>query len=93
MGGCPVRTDVPAVDPQQDCSMNDLSKILIFLGLGITAVGAVIYVLSRLGFRGLPGDIQYESENVRFYFPIVTCIVLSVLLTLGMWLWRYFTQR
>jgi hypothetical protein len=56
-------------------------------------VGAVVWGLGRAGFRGLPGDVRYESGNVRFYFPVVSCIVLSVILTALMWLWQWLGRR
>jgi hypothetical protein len=56
-------------------------------------VGAIVWALGRTGFHGLPGDVRYEGRNVRFYFPIVSCIVLSVLLTLGMWVWQWLRSR
>jgi hypothetical protein len=70
--------------------MVEAGKILIIVGLVATAIGAAVWALGRAGFRGLPGDVAYEGKNVQFYFPIVSCIVLSVILTLGMWLWRWF---
>jgi hypothetical protein len=63
--------------------------MLVIVGLVIAGIGLVwVFVpnLPRLG--RLPGDIVIERENGRFYFPIVTCIVLSVLLSLVMWLIR-----
>lgn len=73
--------------------MLDVGRWLILAGLGVTVLGLAVYGLGRAGFRGLPGDIRYESDSFRFYFPIVTCIVLSVLLTLGAWIWRWFSGR
>lgn len=73
--------------------MIPMGKLIIVLGVAMVIIGAAIWALGRLGFRGLPGDIRYESENVRFYFPIVSCIVLSVILTLGMWLWHRLSQK
>jgi hypothetical protein len=70
--------------------MTDVGKMLVFFGLLLTAVGILVWLLGRIGFRGLPGDIRYQGQHVQFYFPIVTCIVLSILLTLAMWLWRWF---
>jgi hypothetical protein len=70
--------------------MTEIGKVLVLLGVALAAVGGVVYLLGRAGFRGLPGDISYESPHVRVYFPIVTCLVLSAVLTLGMWLWRWF---
>jgi hypothetical protein len=69
--------------------MTDLGKVLVLLGVALAAAGGIVYLLGRTGFRGLPGDVSYESPNVRVYFPIVTCLVLSAILTLGMWLWRW----
>lgn len=69
--------------------MTDLGKILVLLGLGVAVIGGIVYLLGRSGFRGLPGDISYQSPHVRVYFPIVTCLLLSAALTLGMWLWRW----
>jgi Protein of unknown function (DUF2905) len=62
---------------------------LVIIGLviaGIGLIGVLAPSLPRLG--RLPGDIVIERENSRFYFPIVTCIVISVVLSLVMWLIR-----
>jgi hypothetical protein len=72
--------------------MTDLGKIMIVVGIGIAVLGAIVWALGRSGFRGLPGDVAYQGEHVRVYFPIVSCIVLSVLLTLGMWIWRWINR-
>lgn len=73
--------------------MANAGKLLFVVGLLIAAGGAVVWALGRAGFRGLPGDVRYESGNVRFYFPVVTCIVLSVILTALMWLWQWIGRR
>ena len=65
--------------------MTDIGRLIIFAGLVLAAIGAVVFALGKLGFRGLPGDIRYEGESTRFYFPIVACIVISILMTLGAW--------
>ncbi|HWB52558.1 MAG TPA: DUF2905 domain-containing protein [Tepidisphaeraceae bacterium] len=70
-----------------------MGKWLLLLGIAVAVIGALLMGLGRLGFRGLPGDISYKSEHVQFYFPIVTCIVLSVLLTVGMWLWHWLAGK
>lgn len=63
-----------------------LAKTLILVGLSITAAGVLLWLapkipgLDRLG--RLPGDIRIERENVQIYFPWVTCLLLSLLLTL-----------
>ncbi|MDX1566502.1 MAG: DUF2905 family protein [Longimicrobiales bacterium] len=66
--------------------MTDVGRILVFAGLVLLAVGLLVWGLGRVGFRGLPGDIRYESENVRIYFPVVTMLVLSVLLSVVVWI-------
>ena len=72
--------------------MSQAGKIILFLGLGLAALGAVIWALGRLGFRGLPGDIRYESQNVKIYIPIVTCLVASVVLSVIYWVVRAFMK-
>lgn len=59
-------------------------KFIIFLGIGIITVGLIIYFFgNKLNWIGrLPGDIRIEKENFRFYFPVTTMILASVLLTL-----------
>jgi hypothetical protein len=73
--------------------MIDIGKGLIVLGCALALIGVIVWTLGRAGFRGLPGDISYQSQNVRFYFPIVSCIVISILLTAGIWLWRWLSGR
>ncbi len=68
--------------------MTQIGKVILVLGVGLILVGAVVWVLGKLGFRGLPGDIRYESDRVKFYFPLVTCLVISVVLSVGVWLVR-----
>lgn len=73
--------------------MSEVGKYLILAGLLLALAGAAVWGLGRIGFRGLPGDLRYETDHVRVYFPIVTCIVLSVLLSAVMWLWQWFSRR
>ncbi len=67
-------------------------KLIIFIGFGIIVVGAIIYFFGdKLNFIGnLPGDIRIEKENFRFYFPITTMLLLSLLFNLIMRAVRYF---
>ena len=62
---------------------------MIIAGLLLAAIGVVVWLLARAGFRGLPGDIVYHSDNVRIYAPIVSCLVLSLLITALTWLWQW----
>lgn len=67
--------------------------ILIGMGLLLTVVGLVWLVAPTIPWLGrLPGDIAIERENFRFYFPVATCILLSLLLTGVLWLVRYFSR-
>ncbi|HYE20569.1 MAG TPA: DUF2905 domain-containing protein [Tepidisphaeraceae bacterium] len=73
--------------------MAEMGKLLVFSGLLIALAGAAVWCLARRGFHGLPGDIRYETEHVRVYFPVVTCLVLSAALTGLMWLWHRLIRR
>ncbi|MCC6423205.1 MAG: DUF2905 domain-containing protein [Phycisphaerales bacterium] len=73
--------------------MAELGKWLMVTGVVLAVVGVVVWGLGRSGFQGLLGDIRIEGEHGRFYFPIVTCIVLSILLTGLLWIWRWFNGR
>ncbi|HTW94095.1 MAG TPA: DUF2905 domain-containing protein [Tepidisphaeraceae bacterium] len=73
--------------------MVDIRKLLIGLGVLLVAVGLVVWGLGRAGFRGLPGDIRYQGEHVRVYFPIVTCIFVSLLATALLWLWQWMSRK
>jgi hypothetical protein len=68
--------------------MDSLGKSLVVFGLVIAAVGAALWLFGRSGGGFLPGDIVIERKNVRFYFPIVTCLVISLMLSLIAWLMR-----
>ena len=66
---------------------------LVTVGLVIAAVGAVWLLAPHIPWLGrLPGDIAVEGKTVKFYFPVVTCIVLSLLLSGIMWLVRLFSR-
>ncbi len=63
--------------------MSDLGRGLVVLGLVIAAVGLVMMVAPRMSWLGrLPGDIHVERGNFSFHFPIVTCLVVSAVVTL-----------
>ncbi len=69
--------------------MHDLGKTLFILGLVLMVVGAVLWKTGGLGGLGrLPGDIFVQKGNASFAFPIVTCLLISVVLTLLGWLFR-----
>lgn len=69
--------------------MNPIAKLLIYGGIILVIIGLLWQVGGRfLPLGRLPGDIVVEKENVRFYFPIVTCIVISVVLSLIMFVFQ-----
>ncbi|MCC6547086.1 DUF2905 domain-containing protein [Candidatus Sumerlaeota bacterium] len=59
-------------------------KLLLVAGAVLFAIGGIVWGLGKAGFKGLPGDINIQKGNWSFSFPVVTCIVASVLLTLLM---------
>ena len=63
---------------------NDTGKWIIVIGIGILLIGVIIYFFhDKLHWIGrLPGDIRIEKENFRFYFPITTMVIFSLLITL-----------
>ena len=67
-----------------------MQRALIVLGLVLVAAGLAWPWLTRLGLGRLPGDIRIETESGGFYFPIVTCLVLSLLLSVVLWLVQRF---
>lgn len=72
----------------------ELGKGLLIFGLVIAVTGAILLAEGKLPFRigRLPGDISYHGRHATFYFPIVTCIVISVVLTLLFWIFGSFRK-
>ena len=73
-----------------------LGRFLVIAGVILVALGLIFMAGSRFSFFGLgrlPGDIAYKGKNFQFYFPIVTCLVLSVVLTLVFWVISFLTRR
>lgn len=69
--------------------MNELGKFLVVVGLIIVAVGLLLWSgFGRSWLGRLPGDLHYSRGNFSVYFPIVTCILLSLVLSLILWLFR-----
>ncbi|MGA9323853.1 MAG: DUF2905 domain-containing protein [Xanthobacteraceae bacterium] len=66
----------------------DMQRFLIGLGLVVLIVGIAWPLLSRIGLGRLPGDIVLERGGTSFYFPIVTCIIVSIVLSAIFWLFN-----
>lgn len=68
--------------------MTELGKLLLVLGGVIVVIGAVLLLAGKfnLPLGRLPGDFVYRGKNTVFYFPLATCIIVSVVLSLILWL-------
>ena len=66
----------------------NLGRFLIFAGLALVGLGVIIVLLNWLNvpLGRLPGDVVYRGKNTTFYFPWVTCLILSVLASVLVWL-------
>jgi hypothetical protein len=65
---------------------NVMGKVLIFLGLALVVLGLVWLAGERLGLGRLPGDIVIERDGLRIYIPLMTSLIVSVGLSLLLWL-------
>jgi len=65
-----------------------MSRTLIIIGIVLVIFGLLWPWLQKSGLGRLPGDIALERENFRFYFPITTSIIVSIVITLLFWLFR-----
>jgi len=71
-------------------------KLLVFAGAALIVIGALLIVGSKVSFFGLgrlPGDIHYKGRNLSFYFPLVSCLIVSALVTLLFWLFSFLGRR
>jgi hypothetical protein len=71
--------------------LREMGRMLLLLGGVLVVVGALLAFGSKLPFRlgRLPGDIAWQGRNTSFYFPVVTCLVLSVVLSAILWALGY----
>jgi uncharacterized protein HemY len=68
-----------------------IAKMIIFVGILITAIGVVFLFADKIPWLGkLPGDIYFQKKNFSLYFPITTCIILSILLSIVLY---FLTKR
>ena len=73
-----------------------LGRFLVIAGVVFVAFGLLLMAGPKFPFGGLghlPGDIVYKGKNTQFYFPVVTCLLLSVVLTLVVWLVSFLARR
>lgn len=74
--------------------LRDLGRSLVFFGALLVLIGVFLYFGNKLPFRlgKLPGDIVHRGEHTTFYFPIVTCLLLSAAFSLLFWLLSHFRR-
>jgi hypothetical protein len=74
--------------------MTEIGRIIVILGISLVVIGGVVMLLGRAGLPlgRLPGDILYKGKNSTFYFPLATCILLSIVVSLVAYLIGRFRQ-
>ncbi len=75
-----------------DFGPQQFGKWLIALGVLIIVIGLLVMLLGKVGLFRLPGDLSFGGRHWRIYFPIASSILLSLLLTLLLWLIHYFRR-
>jgi phosphotransferase system glucose/maltose/N-acetylglucosamine-specific IIC component len=75
-----------------DLGPQQFGKWLIVAGVVIALLGVLMVLLGRAGLFKLPGDLEFGSKNWRIYIPIASCVVISIILTLVLWLINYFRR-
>jgi hypothetical protein len=74
--------------------MVGLGRVLVVFGVVMVAVGCVLMVFDKIPLLGkLPGDIHIKKDHTEFYFPIVTSLILSLLLSGILWLVSFFGKK
>ena len=68
--------------------MADMGRMLVILGVALVVIGGIVMLLGRTGLPlgRLPGDIVYRGKNTTFYFPLASCILISVVLSIVLFL-------
>jgi len=72
--------------------MREIGRVLLVFGGVAVVAGAFLYFGGRLPLRRLPGDVVHRGEHTTFYFPVVTCLLLSVGLSVIFWLISHFRR-
>ncbi|MBM4295131.1 MAG: DUF2905 domain-containing protein [Deltaproteobacteria bacterium] len=69
--------------------MSEIARLIIMVGVLLVIIGVVILLAPKIPWLGkLPLDFTYKRDNFTFYFPLGTCILLSIILTIILALWR-----
>jgi hypothetical protein len=74
--------------------VSEIGRIIVILGISLIVIGGVVMLFGRAGLPlgRLPGDIVYKGKNSTFYFPLATCLLLSIVLSVVMYLIGRFRQ-
>jgi len=73
--------------------ISDVGKFLLVMGLLLVILGGALMFVDKIPFLGrLPGDIRIERENFRFYFPLTTSILISIVVSVILWLISHFRK-
>ena len=75
-----------------DFQPGQFGKFILFTGIILCGIGILIILLGKTGLFRLPGDIRIEGKNWKLYFPIVTSLILSAILTLILWIIHFFRK-
>jgi phosphatidylglycerophosphate synthase len=75
-----------------DLGPQQIGKWLVATGLGVVLLGVLFILLGKVGLFKLPGDLQFGGKNWRIFFPIASCIILSIVPTLILLLINYFRR-
>ncbi|MGB2863496.1 MAG: DUF2905 domain-containing protein [Sedimentisphaerales bacterium] len=75
-----------------DFSPQQMGKWLIGAGIFIAILGVIVMLLGRVGLFKLPGDLEFGSKNWRIYIPIASCVLISIILTVILWLINHFRR-
>ena len=78
----------PGKLPGYTLNMAEMGRMLIVLGVALVVIGGIVMLLGRVGvpLGWLPGDIVYRGKNATFYFPLASCILISVVLSIVLFL-------
>jgi len=69
-----------------------IGKLLLLAGIILAVSGAAVVLVGHLGLFKLPGDLEFGGKNWKVYIPIASCIIISIILTLILWLVSYFSR-
>jgi hypothetical protein len=67
--------------------LSQLGRLLVMIGVGLTLLGLILLISGKVPWLGrLPGDFYFKGKNISFYFPLATSLLISLILTLILWL-------